>query len=99
MSKALSKLEKEYAIPLEKRKPRMLKRKIKTNHIIPKPFKTMFHLLAAPDPDPVPDPYPTVDWSNLRFKPALPNPENCPVLSASSNPEVYEMKRHYPDRA
>ena len=95
MSQALTKLEKKFAIPIEKRKPGMFKRKTKTNHIIPKPFRTMFHLLAAPEPDPVtlPDPYPTVDWSSLRFKPAIPNPEDCPVYSASKDPDDYEMKR------
>jgi hypothetical protein len=94
MSQALTKLEKKFAIPIEKRKPGMFKRKTKTNHIIPKPFRTMFHLLAAPEPDPVtlPDPYPTVDWYSLRFKPALPNPEDCPVYSASKDPDDYQMK-------
>ena len=94
ISQALTKLERKFAIPLEKRKPGMFKRKTKTNHIIPKPFRTMFYLLAAPEPDPVtvPDPYPTVDWSNLRFKPALPNPEECAVYSASKDPDDYQMK-------
>jgi hypothetical protein len=89
MSKALAKLEKKFAIPLEKRKQWMFKRKIKTNHIIPKPFRTMFHLLAAPSSDPitVQEPYPVVDWSNVRFKPALPSPQDLPLLSASKDPE------------
>ena len=54
----------------------------------------MFHLLAAPEPDPVflPDPYPTVDWSTKRFKPALPNPDDCPVFSASQDPDTYKVK-------
>ena len=94
MSKVLSKLEKKFAIPLDKRKPRMFKRKIKTNHIIPKPFKTMFHLLAAPEPDPifVPEPYPKLGWSAVRFKPALPSPEACPMYGVSQDSEVYSMK-------
>ena len=41
MSQALTKLEKKFAIPIEKRKPGMFKRNTKTNHIIPKPFRTM----------------------------------------------------------
>ena len=73
----------------------MFKRKTKTNHIIPKPFRTMFHILAAPSPDPitVPEPYPVVDWANVRFKPALPNPVDCPVLSAFKDPEDYQMQK------
>ena len=74
----------------------MFKRKIKTNnHIIPKPFRTMFHLLAAPSPDPltVPEPYPVVDWSNVRFKPALPSPQDLPLLSASKDPEFYQLQK------
>ena len=95
MSKVLTKLETKFAIPLEKRKPRMFQRKTRTNHIIPKPFKTMFHLLAAPSPDPitVPEPYPVVDWSNVRFKPALPSPQDLPLLSASKDPEFYQLQK------
>ena len=87
-------MEKKFSIPLDKRKPRMFKRKIKTNHIIPKPFRTMFHLLAAPLPDPitVPEPYPLVDWANVRLKPSIPYPESCPVITASKDPEVYQMQ-------
>ena len=95
MSQVLTKLEKKFSIPLEKRKPRMFRRKTKINHIIPKPFRTLFHLLAAPEPDPitVPEPYPVVDWANVRLKPALPNPEAFPVLSASKEPEFYQMQK------
>jgi hypothetical protein len=72
----------------------MFIRKPRTKHIIPKEFSAIFHLLCAPEPDPiiVPDPYPTVDWSTVRFKPALPNPESCPVFSASQDPTVYQEK-------
>ena len=72
----------------------MFRRKLKLRHIIPKEFSAIFHLLAAPEPDPitVPSPYPTVDWSTVRFKPALPNPEQFPVLSVSKDPTVYQMK-------
>ena len=73
----------------------MFKRKTKTNHIIPNPFRIMFHILAAPSPDPitVPEPYQVVDWVNMRFKPALPNPVDCPVLSISKDPEVYHKQK------
>ena len=95
MSQALAKLEKKFSIPLEKRKQRMFRRKANTNHIIPKPFKTMFNLLAAPKPDPiiVPEPYSVVDWANVRLKPALPNPVAFPVLSASKDPRLYQMRK------
>ena len=73
----------------------MFKRKTKTNHIIPNPFRIMFHILAAPSPDPitVPEPYQVVDWVNMRFKPTLPNPVDCPVLSISKDPEVYHKQK------
>ena len=95
ISKVLSKLEKKYAIPVEKRKPAMFTRKPRSvKHIVPKVFRTMFQHLAAPPPEPVtvPDPCPTVDWSSVRFKPALPNPEDCPVYSASKDPADYKMQ-------
>ena len=93
MSQVLTKLEKKFSIPLEKRKPRMFKRKLQINHIIPKPFRAIFHHLATPELHQVtlPDPYPSVDWSTLRLKPTLPNPEDCPVYSASMDPDVYQM--------
>ena len=71
----------------------MFKRKLQINHIIPKPFRAIFHHLATPELHQVtlPDPYPSVDWSTLRLKPTLPNPEDCPVYSASMDPDVYQM--------
>ena len=59
--------------------------------IIPKEFSTIFHVLAAPEPDAVivPDPFPHVRWSDVRFKPALPNPEQCLVHSCSPDAEFY----------
>ena len=55
----------------------------------------MFNLLAAPEPEhiTVADPYPTVDWSAVRFKLALPNPEACPVYGVSKDPVIYIMKK------
>ena len=53
MSKVLTKLEKKHSIPVENRKPAMFTRRPKINHIIPKEFSSIFHLLAAPEPEPV----------------------------------------------
>lgn len=94
MTKTLSKLERKYSIPVEKRKTNMFTRKPRTKHIIPKEFSAIFHLLCAPEPEPiiVPDPYPTVDWSDVRFRPALPDPDECPMLSVSKDPDVYQEK-------
>ena len=54
----------------------------------------MFYLLCAPEPEPVtvPDPYPTVDWSTVRFRPALPDPDEYTVYSASKDTTVYQEK-------
>jgi len=38
-------------------------------------------------------PYPTVDWSMVRWKPALPNPVQCPILGASQDPDFYMEKQ------
>ena len=38
-------------------------------------------------------PYPTVDWSAIRFKPSLPSPVQCPILGASQDPDVYMEKQ------
>ena len=94
IKKTLDKLEKKYSIPVEKRKAAMFTRKPRTKHIIPKEFSAIYHLLVAPEPEPiaVPDPYPIVDWSAVRFKPALPNPDECPVFSVSKDPDVYQEK-------
>ena len=59
----LLRLELKYSIPVKKRKANKFTRKPRTKHIIPKEFSAIFHLLSAPEPEPVtvPDPYPTVD--------------------------------------
>ena len=36
-----------------------------------------------------PDPFPRVRWFDVRFKPALPAPERCPVHSCSPDPAFY----------
>ena len=93
MVHVLIKLEKKYAIPQHKRKPAMFQRKQRTNHIVPKVFAAIYHLLLEPQANvTVPEPYPTVDWSTVRFKPPLPNPEQMPILSVSQDPDTYAMK-------
>ena len=91
MVKTLTKLEAKYQIPEHKRKKRLFTRKEKTSPIVPKEFDTIYHGLAAPEPDAVTlaDPFPHVRWNNVRFKPALPNPEACPVHSCSPDPVFY----------
>jgi len=90
MVKTLTRLETKYLTPEHKRKKRLFTRK-KTSPIIPKEFDSIYHVLAAPEPDAVavPDPFPYVRWSDVRFKPALPNPEQCPVHSCSPDAEFY----------
>merc|ERR1711888_578327 len=38
-------------------------------------------------------PYPTVDWSMVRWKPTLPNPVQCPILGVSQDPDFYMEKK------
>ena len=91
MVKTLAKLEAKYQVPEHKRKKRLFSRKQRTNPIVPKELASIYHVLAAPEPEAVavPDPFPHVRWSDVRFKPALPNPEQCPVHSCSPNPAFY----------
>ena len=58
---------------------------------VPKKFDSIYHVLADPETDAlaVPDPFPHVRWYDVRFKPALPNPEQCPIHSCSPDPEFY----------
>ena len=94
MAKTLAKLEAKYLIPEHKRKKRLFIRKEKASPIVPKEFDTIFHVLAAPEPEPVSvsEPFPHVRWSDVRFKPALPAPERCPVYSCSPDPAFYVEK-------
>ena len=98
MVKALTKLETKYLTPEHKRKKRLFTRKQKTCPIVPKELASIFHDLAAPEPEAitVPEPYPRVWWSDVRFKPALPNPELCVVHSCSRDPEFYQDKEDLP---
>ena len=97
MVKTLAKLEAKYQVPEHKRKKRLFSRKQRTNPIVPKELASIYHVLAAPEPEAVavPDPFPHVRWSDVRFKPALPNPELCPVHSCSQDPEFYQEKWEY----
>ena len=72
----------------------MFTRKPKTRDIIPKEFSAISHFLCAPKPEPVIilDPYPTVDWSTVRFRPALPDPDECPVYSVSKDQTVHQER-------
>merc|ERR1712179_203262 len=77
MVKTLAKLETKYRVPEHKRKKRLFTRKQKTSPIVPREFSAIYNDLAAPEPESVsvPDPRPQVRWNEVRFKPALPNPE------------------------
>ena len=91
MAMTLAKLEAKYQVPEHKRKKRLFSRKQRTNPIVPKELASIYHGLAAPEPDAVvvPDPFPQVRWNDVRFKPGLPNPEPCPVHSCSPDPAFY----------
>ena len=71
MVKLLSKLEVKYSTPPHKRKRKFFARKKKQSHIIPREFSTIYHNLAAPEPDVVtiPEPYLQVHWNSVKFKP------------------------------
>merc|ERR1712179_631692 len=86
MMKTLTKLELKYQTPEHKRKKRLFTRRQKTSSIVPKEFTSICHALAAPEPEvvSVPEPFPHVRWNDIRFKPALPDPE--PESHAQSNP-------------
>ena len=92
--RCLSKLEKKYSTPTHKRKPRLFKRKERTNTIVPKEFSSIFDHLAQPDPNDVKQIpgtiYPEVKWNLVKFKPVLPHPESCPLYSCSQDPSFYE---------
>ena len=97
MVKTLTKLEAKYLTPEHKRKKRLFIRKPKPCPIVPKELSSIYNALAAPELEEVtvPDPYPRVRWSDIRFKPALPNPEQCAVFSCSQDPGFYLDKVEY----
>ena len=94
MVQTLAKLETKYQVPEHKRKKRLFARKQKRSSIIPRELASIYHGLAAPEPDAVtaPDPFPHVRWFDVKFKPALPAPERCPVYSCSPDPAFYVEK-------
>ena len=57
--------------------------------IVPKIFSAIWKLLLKPSPTMPTDPCPIVDWTKVRPKPGIPDPEFCPVLSASQDPDYY----------
>ena len=97
MMKTLTKLETKYLTPEHKRKKRLFTRKQRSSSIVPKELGSIYHALAAPEPEVVaaPDPFPHVRWSDVRFKPALPTPESCPIYSCSQDPGFYKEKKEY----
>ena len=97
MVKTLTKLEGKYLTPEHKRKKRIFKRKRKTSPIVPREFAAIYNVLAAPEPETVtvPEPFPHVRWNEVRFKPALPNPELCPVHSCFQDPSFYQEEGEY----
>ena len=97
MMKTLTKLEMKYLTPEHKRKKRLFTRKEKASPIVPKELDSIYRNLGAPEPDAVtvPDPSPHVRWNEIRFKPALPAPESCPVYSCYQDPGFYQEKREF----
>ena len=94
MSEVLSRLERKYAVPPERRKPSRYRRKVQLSSVIPKEFEELYKNLAVPLQDPVipPEPYPKVDWSQVRFKPSLPKPDVCTIYGVHKDPEFYAEK-------
>jgi len=91
MVRTLTKLETKYQVPEHKRKKRLFIRKPRSSPIVPREFATIYNVLTAPEPETVavPEPFPHVRWRDVRCKPSLPNPEQCPVHSCSPDPEFY----------
>ena len=66
------------------------KRRNKRPSIVPKVFASIWRFLLAPQKlIDVPEPYPIVDWTQVRPKPGIPDPQLCPVLSVSQDPDYY----------
>ena len=99
MVKTLAKMEVKYQIPEHKRKKRLFIRKPRPCPIVPKELSSIYNDLAAPELEEVtvtvPDPFPQVTWDGVRFKPALPAPEPCPVYSCYQDPGFYQEKREF----
>ena len=93
MLEATQKLVKKYAIPCHLRDEVEAKQKNKRPPIVPKAFTSLWRNLLSfvnlPKSVPVPDSTPSIDWSQVKFKPSLPNPADFPVHSVSMDPKFY----------
>ena len=96
MVKTLAKLEGKYLNFEHKRQKSIFTRKLKNGVMNSKELTYNltsaynYSVLAAPKPEKtVLDTFPHATWNDTRFKSAIPNPEPCPVLSCSSNHDLY----------
>ena len=66
--------------------------------VVPKVFASVWRnsdlLQFTPFID-VPDPTPIIDWTKVKIKPSLPNPEHFPIHSASQDPNFYMDRKSY----
>jgi len=97
MVRTLTKLETKYQVPKHKRKKRLFTRKQRSSPVVPRELASIYYVLAAPEPEAafVPYPFPDVRWDGVRFKPALPASESCPVYSCHQDPGFYQEKREF----
>jgi len=97
MVRTLTKLETKYQVPKHKRKRRLFTRKQRSSPVVPRELASIYYVLAAPEPEAafVPYPFPDVRWDGVRFKPALPASESCPVYSCHQDPGFYQEKREF----
>ena len=69
----------------------------KIANIVPEELRTLWDTLEDEDDNntPVPDPYPTLDWSkvNKRFIQNIPTPTLLPVHGCSADPTFYEWSQ------
>ena len=91
MVKTLTKLETKYLTPRPKRKRQPFIRKLKNGPKIPIEIASNYYVLTAPEPKKltVLKPFPQVRQSNVRIKPAFPNPESCPVHTCFPDHEFH----------
>ena len=66
--------------------------------VVPKVFASVWRnsdLLQFTPFIEVPDPTPIIDWTKVKLKPSLPNPEHFPIHSASQDPNFYMDRKSY----
>ena len=66
--------------------------------VVPKVFASVWRnsdLLQFTPFIEVPDPTPIIDWTKVKLKPSLPNPEHFPIHSASQDPNFYLEREGY----